>query len=789
MSDSGVYVVRPGDTVRSVATSLGVPAMELCRVNGLRPGDQLKPGQKLRLPRLQKVEPTQNLWQGGDKTPAQGFDSLRHMQTQLIQLPKFGQPKKPDSKPEPPPALTHEDPNDKAQATALQAKMAKKKRLFDKEAQEAKPGAREQRLSQEAAFQAKRLSDKLSDSGEIKLINPFGDAPGSAKRNEPFEAFEVFEAPELAEPPEPAAPAASAQQEAPPPPPPEPGDATDPLIAGKKETPASTRLFARRRQKSLLSGNTETLKKMSLADQGQGREATRIISLSDVSAALEGGDAFKHLDETSVSAKAGQDQFKSLSSRGGASGGVPDSFKMAGSGGAARDSTDRFSAGKKGLADSDGDVFRRYRTSEAEDGQASADGETEELETASEDAPLRKDQIRIGERRLALPSSLLTQSLGDPGRTDPIFANALEGAIEPGRTARVELGPGLTGPEPSLRELEGLECKPERIEILRSKDNRYLTQLALRGSSTRWPELAFSETYQFNPDNPDDLTRMFMLLSRPQPVEFLEKLRVVRREFDLGPIPPSRDACLAFGLQTARGSFGPRSLARWLEVLAPQDGAVRAWEEARSDVFGMVHLLPVGNALDKAVAGPFAQISLAQPGPSALQAVWHALIARSWTSGRAAFLDELAGPFPPEERMLAIGWAHLSSGTPKIEMRLVLSESWANRIQLPPPLQAPPNTRIELCWSAGSPKWTQRPKAVEALWKTLEGSVAPAELQLAETFAASFFKQSTLTLTQHAVTRKAFADFSRALLAENRIKGEAAGQAQGRPPSQLWTRL
>jgi Flp pilus assembly protein TadG len=139
--------------------------------------------------------------------------------------------------------------------------------------------------------------------------------------------------------------------------------------------------------------------------------------------------------------------------------------------------------------------------------------------------------------------------------------------------------------------------------------------------------------------------------------------------------------------------------------------------------------------------------------------------------------------------MLCLGWAHRPGGQPCIEVRLALAESWAKRVRLADSITAAAGTRLELTWSAGSAKWTQRPKAVEALWKTLDGSVAPAELQLAETFAASYFKQSTLTVTAHAASRKPFADFARALLTENRLKGEPAGQAQGCPPSRLWTKL
>jgi hypothetical protein len=780
MSESGVYLVRPGDTVRSVATKLGVPAMELCRVNGLRPGDQLKPGQKLRLPRLQKVEPTQNLWQGGEKTPNQGFETLRHMQTQLIQLPKFGPPKKPDSKTEPLPELPAlaEDADDRARAAAMQARMAKKKRLSSKEA-DGKAAQREQRMSQEAALQAKRLSDKLTETGEFKLINPFGEPP--AAKSAPAEAPQAEEAvKDLTPALEPGVQPTS--------PPLEPGDATEPLlIGGKKEPPPSTRLFARRRQKGLMSGNTEAVKKMTLVEPG--RESTRILSLSDVQAALDRSDAFKHLDESSATAKGGQDQFKSLGSRSGSGRDATDSFKMAGTAGAARDASDRYSSGKRALADSEGDVFRRYRPAEEAPAAGQPDLAEEEPGPGLDDSPLRKDQIRIGEMRLALPASLLTQSLGDPGRTDPIFGKALEGAIEPSRTARVVLGPGLAGPEPAMRDLEGLALQLEKIEILRSKENRYLVQIALRGSSARWPELAFAETYQFNPELAGDLTRMFLLLSRPQPVEFLEKLRVVRREADLGPLPAVRDTCLGFGLQAGRGASGPRTLGQWLEELSPQDGGLRAWEEVRADTLGLVQLIPASTGIERTLAERSAQCTLAAAGPSPVQAVWHSMLARSWQSGQAAFLDELAGPFPPEERMLALGWAHLPSGPPKIEVRLVLSEAWSKRIRLAQPFQAPPNTRLEWCWSAGSPKWTQRPKAVEALWKTLDGSVAPAELQLAETFAASFLKQGSLTLTHHAVSRKSFADFARAMLTENRIKGETLSQAQGRPPSQLWTPL
>lgn len=774
MAENGVYVVRPGDTVRSVATNLGVPAMELCRVNGLRPGDQLKPGQKLRLPRLQKVEPTQNLWQGGDKTPAQGFESLRHMQTQLIQLPKFGISKKQDLTTTEIPKV--EDADDKARAAALQAKMAKKKKLLEKESSESKSTPRDIRLRQEAALQAKRLGDKLNDTGDFKLVDPFAETA-------PRPATPAHEAPRPAEaerklPPPPPTP--------PPPPPPslEPGDSTDPGLGPKKEPPLSTRLFARRRQKGGVGpGNTETVRKTMLFEPAAGREATRILSLSDVAAALDTGDAFRHLDEGAGAAKGGKDQFKSLASKGGSGSDATDSFKMAGSG-AQVAGGDRFNTGKKSGGESEDDVFKRYRTLEGAD--PSDPGSGEDLATGADQA-LRKDQIRIGDRRLALPSSLMTQSMAEPGRTDSVFAKALEGAVEPGKSARIELGPGLQGPEPILREIEGIKAQVERLEILRSKDSRYLTQLSLRGASSRWPELSIAETYQFNPEQAGDLTRMFMLLSRPQPMEFLERLRVVKREFELGPLPARGEACLAFGLQTARGGNGPRTFLRWLEEIAPQSGGLRAWEEARGDLLGILQLLPAGADLDKALAARIAQRSLTTPGPSPVQAVWHALFARSWRAAQAKFLDELAGPFPAEERVLSIGWAHLPSGPPKIEIRLVLAETWSKRVLFAEPFQPPAGTRIEICWSAGSPKWTQRPKAVEALWKAVQGSVVPAELQLAETFAASFFKQGTLTMQHHAAGRKPFPDFARALLTENRLKGELSGQSQGRSPSQLWT--
>ena len=68
----------------------------------------------------------------------------------------------------------------------------------------------------------------------------------------------------------------------------------------------------------------------------------------------------------------------------------------------------------------------------------------------------------------------------------------------------------------------------------------------------------------------------------------------------------------------------------------------------------------------------------------------------------------------------------------------------------------------------------------------MHGSAA-AEAQSADNFAASFFKQSTLTVHHHAPGRKPFAEFARGLLAEMRVKGELAGQSQGRPPSQLWS--
>jgi hypothetical protein len=409
-------------------------------------------------------------------------------------------------------------------------------------------------------------------------------------------------------------------------------------------------------------------------------------------------------------------------------------------------------------------------------------------EPDSDGSTLRKDQIRIGDKRVALPASLMTQSLADSSRTDPVFASALEGAVEPGRTVKIELGPGLSGPEPAFRELEGMALRVDRIEILRSKDSRYLTQLAWRGSSPAWPEISISEAYQLNPDNAGDLTRLFMLLSRPQPIEFLENLRVVRRELELGPLPKPIDACLAFGLTTPRAANGTKLLGQWMAELAPKAGGIRAWEDGRTDQLGVMEVAPIAAGLEPALAERAAGRSLATAGPSAVSGIWNVLIVKALKAGQAAFLDQLAGPFGDDERMLGIGWVHLGSGAPKIEIKLVLSETWSKRVKLAEPFAAPAGTRLEICWSAASPKWTQRPKAVEALWKTMQGSAA-AEAPLADNFAASFFKQSTLTVHHHAAGRKPFAEFARGLLAEMRVKGEAGGQSQGRPPAQLWSSL
>ena len=75
------------------------------------------------MPRAAASEPSQSVWSERSHTQTQSFEPLKHMQTQLIQLPRFGSPKKLEAT---------DDRDEKAKAAGLQAKMAKKKRLEEK---------------------------------------------------------------------------------------------------------------------------------------------------------------------------------------------------------------------------------------------------------------------------------------------------------------------------------------------------------------------------------------------------------------------------------------------------------------------------------------------------------------------------------------------------------------------------------------------------------------------------------------------------------------------------------
>jgi LysM repeat protein len=737
-NSSGIYVVRSGDSVRSIAAALGIPAMELCRVNGLQPGAALKPGQKLRLPQLSRPDGTAP--PPPDRSAAMGATQtidLRHMQTQLIQLPKLASPRPAQGSPL--------SPEDTAAASVHAARMAKRSRLDPRDI---------------AAQPPARTGDLAGDSSEIRLINPFSAPPRSrppAERQRP---------PAASEPP--ATPAGGA-----------PAAAED---EGRREPRPGSRLTGRRRQKAGLPGATDVLKKPMLLDPAHSRDAARTPALPDPGA--EADDSFRHLDERGAGGRGGSDQFRSLSGRpAGASGG--DQFRMAGTG-AAVAGGDRFSSGARPLGEDESDSFRRYFVTDPDADETAEDAGESPL---SGDSPLRRDQLRIGDTRLALPSSLMTQSLNDPKSTDELFRRAVEGAIEPGKNARIVLGPGLPGPETSLRELDGFESEPVRLDVLRGRDGRLLAQLAFQGYSPRWAPVQLSEAYQFNPDHPGDLTRLFLLLSRPQPLQFLEKLRLVRREAELGALPPRGEDCFAFGLHSGRSAAPGAWPLRWLDALQPAAGAIRAWEEARADQIGLVQYVPLSGGLARACAEPFAGRSLDSPGPSELRTLWHGLVAGSFDAAQARFLHELAGHFEPDERMVAIRWVHAATAAPCIEVRLVLSETWSRRVRLNEPFRAPAGTRLEICWSAGSPRWTQRPRAVDALWRTLAGQSDANELQMSETFAASFFRQGTLSLWHHAAGRKPFAEFARSLLAEARTRGESAGQSQGRAPSQLFSAL
>jgi LysM repeat protein len=370
MSESGVYVVRPGDTVRSVAGALGVPAMELCRVNGLRPGDQLKPGQKLKLPRLQKVEQTQNLWTSADKTPAQGFEPLRHIQTQMIQLPRFA--KKPEVKPEPAaqPTTPSWMPTTRPRQRASRREWPRKNVCWKKSptAGPRAPTDKDGRLSHEAALQAKRLADRRNEQEESGLINPFGGMGAGTKTV-------ALQIPKFDQIPPPDAPAART-----------PAAESPPRLRLRPRRPGRRPRPRTQTTRMAPDARTERKARAFLPDAGRKGRAPetprrtneRCSSNSKtLGASRRGSSPFPMsrprwivATRSSISMKVARRKEARINSKSllEPRRRVPRAERLLQDGGTwrVRCGGDRFSTGKKDAGDSDGDVFKKYRNAGAE---------------------------------------------------------------------------------------------------------------------------------------------------------------------------------------------------------------------------------------------------------------------------------------------------------------------------------------------------------------------------------------------------------------------------------------
>ncbi len=520
-------------------------------------------------------------------------------------------------------------------------------------------------------------------------------------------------------------------------------------------------------------------------------EPTQMLRLSDLAA--DGDDSFRRLDEKGkrIAGKEDTDLFKSLGAAVEASD-ASDSFRLASTDPDPHDGTDKFTDPSGEKPPSEGDLFRRYRSPTDRPGQEKNDGSPGDACAASSGGEravadeLRASEIKIGSLRVAVPSSLLTRGLTDPSRSDPIFASALESGIQEGRTLKVTLGPDLHGPQSTFRELGQLEERLDRLEIRRSRKGHVLALSKMKGTSPLWGNVRITESYQFIPSKSGDLTRLMLYLARPQPAEFLENLKLIKRELLLRHKVPIGRSALISGFRLPGKWKKACILVDWLKQLEGTAGSLTCSQDARAPGWKVVQEVDTAVGIHEAMAGLMAPgESFAGPRGQSGE-VWNHFLVPEWGKGGAGFLGPLAGPVPDEHRALCIGWAIDATEEARLQFRVLLGNRWATSVLSLYSDDPGAGEIVEAVWTVSSRKWIHRPRVVEVLWETATGDAPDKTRQMAETFADSFYRHAEFVLLAHVQRRRIFQEAARLVLREPPKLENAVFRKKGVSPREFW---